>query len=49
MEQSFEPFEVVEEDGRTVLRLHGTEEQRARVEADEVHLIMDAMAQGVGY
>ena len=46
MEQKFEPFEVVKEDGRTILRLHGTEEQRERVEADKVHIIMDAIAQG---
>lgn len=45
MEQNFEPFEVVEEDGRTILTLHGTEEQRAKVEADKVHLLMDAIAQ----
>ena len=45
-EADYEPFEVVEKDGRTVLRLHGTEEQRVKVEADRVHIIMAAIVQG---
>jgi hypothetical protein len=44
MEKDWEPFEVVEEYGRTTLRLHGSESQRPKVEADRIHLIMDAVA-----
>ncbi len=45
-EANYKPFEVVEEDGRTVLRLRGTGEQRVKVEADRVNIIMDAIVQG---
>lgn len=45
-EADYKTFGVVEEDGRTILRLHGTKEQRAKVEADKVHIIMDAIARG---
>ena len=45
-ETDHKPFEVVEEDGWTILRLHGTEGERAKVEADKVHIIMEAIAQG---
>ena len=46
MEENFEPFELVKDDRRTILRLYGTEEQQVKVEADRVHIIMDAIAQG---
>ena len=45
-EADYKPFEKVVEKGRAILRLHGTEKQRAKVEAAKVHVIMDAIVQG---
>ena len=46
MEQNFEPFEAVEEDGRTILWLHGTAIERRTVGANKIDIIYCAMRQG---
>ena len=46
MATGYEPFEKIEKDGRTILRLHGNVDQRVEVAADKVSIIMDAIADG---
>jgi len=48
MERNFEPFEVVEKDGRTILGLYGTGTagEREEIEACKIDIIYYAMRQG---
>lgn len=47
MDSELGPFEVVEKHGRAILRLHGTSQRPARVEASETKTILTALAEGL--
>ena len=47
MDSELGPFEIVEKHGRTILRLHGTSQRPARVEASETRTILTALAEGL--
>jgi hypothetical protein len=47
MDSELGPFEIIEKHGRTILRLHGTSQQPARVEASETRTILTAFVEGL--